>query len=195
MEHDETAGCAVIFLDIDGVLQPAESQRRFRHDLDALKRELADELGNEAYLGHDKYDLGTIRYDWDAQAVELLCRLCEDSGAQVVVSSDWRRGKSVTTLKEYFHVQGLGDLVRDKTTDEREAYGERAEEIREYLDSHPGIERFVIIDDQYKHEFGKFFPGRHVHTGYRYKAEDDRRAREILAGQRTDCGTEAQPSR
>ena len=174
--------CAVIFLDIDGVLQPGQNQRRFRHDLDALKRELADELDNEAYLELDKYDLGAIRYDWDAEAVELLRRLCVDFDAQIVVSSDWRRGKSVATLKEYFHVQGLGDHVRDKTTDEREAFGERAEEIREYLDTHPEIARFVIVDDQYQQEFEELFPGKHVHTNHRLDAEGDRRAREILEG-------------
>ena len=156
--------CAVIFLDIDGVLQPGQNQRRFRHDLDALKRELADELDNEVYLELDKYDLGAIRYDWEAEAVELLRRLCVDFDAQIVVSSDWRRGKSVATLKEYFHVQGLGDHVRDKTTDEREAFGERAEEIREYLDTHPEIARFVIVDDQYQQEFEERFPGKHMYT-------------------------------
>ena len=187
--------CAVIFLDIDGVLQPAANQRRFRHDLDALRRELADELGNEVYLEHDKYDLGAIRYDWDADAVELLRGLCEDFGAQIVVSSDWRRGKSVATLKEYFHVQRLGDHVRDKTTDEREAFGERAEEIREYLDTHPEIERFVIVDDQYQQEFDELFPGKHVRTSSRLEAADDRKAREILAGGCIDRIAEGRPKR
>ena len=32
----------VIFLDIDGVLQPTTAQERFNHDMDALKVELAE---------------------------------------------------------------------------------------------------------------------------------------------------------
>ena len=184
MRNEEGAGHTVIFLDIDGVLQPGGSQRRFKHDLDALRRELADELENEAYLEHDKYDLGAIRYDWDVQAVERLRKLCEDMPAHIVVSSDWRIGKSVATLKDYFHIHGLGRYVRDKTAGEPLALRDRAVEIREYLDMHPEIERFVIVDDQYKREFDEAFPGKHVHTGYRLEAEDARKAREILSVQR-----------
>ena len=182
---EEKPGRAVIFLDIDGVLQPPGNQRRFRHDLDALKQDLADGLDNEAYLAHDKYDLGAIRYDWDAEAVEKLRKLCEDFGAQIVVSSDWRIGKSLATLKEYFDIQGLGSHVRDKTTDAQALRRDRAGEIREYLDTHPEIDRFVIIDDQFKRELEEMFPGKHVHTGYRLEADDDRKAREILSGSRT----------
>ena len=193
IREEEKAGHTVIFVDIDGVLQPAVNQRRFRNDLDALKRELADELENEAYLEHDKYDLGAIRYDWDTEAVERLRKLCEDFGAHIVVSSDWRIGKSVTTLKEYFHIHGLGRHVRDKTTDGQVSSRDRAAEIREYLDTHPEIERFVIVDDHYQRELEEMFPGKHVHTGYRLQADDARKAREILSGQRADRGTEKRP--
>ena len=50
----------VIFLDIDGVLQPPSSQRRFKHDLEELRRSLADRFADEIYLGMDKYDLGAV---------------------------------------------------------------------------------------------------------------------------------------
>lgn len=182
-EQGDAGQLTAIFLDIDGVLQPGGSQKRFRHDLDALRRKLADQLGNEAYLEHDKYDLGAIHYDWDTEAVEGLRRLCEDFDAEIVVSSDWRLRKSVTTLKEYFHVQGLGSRVRDKTPDGQDFRRDRAGEIKKYLDAHPEVARFVIIDDQYKHELGEMFPGKHVHTQYRFEADDERKAREILSGQ------------
>lgn len=182
-----------IFVDIDGVLQPPGNQRRFRYDLDALQRELADEFENQAYLGHDKYDLGAIRYDWDTGAVDRLRKLCEDFGAEIVVSSDWRIGKSLATLKDYFHLHGLGSYVRGKTTDGQVALRDRAGEIREYLDTHPEIDRFVIFDDQYQRELEEMFPERHVHTGYRLEADDDRKAREILSGQRMDQCAEKCP--
>ena len=193
IREEEKAGHTVIFVDIDGVLQPAGNQRRFRNDLDALKRELADELENEAYLEHDKYDLGAVRYDWDTEAVERLRKLCEEFGAHIVVSSDWRIGKSVTTLKEYFQIHGLGCHVRDKTTDGHMSSRDRAAEIREFLDTHPEIERFVIVDDQYQRELEEMFPGKQVHTGYRLQADDARKAREILSGQRADRSTEKRP--
>ena len=93
-------------------------------------------------------------------------------------------------LQDYFHIHGLGRHVRDKTTDEKAWCGDRAEQIREYLDTHPEIERFVIVDDQYKRELEEMFPGKHVHTSYRLEAADDRKAREILSGRAIDSGTE-----
>ena len=48
----------------------------------------------------------------------------------------------------------------------------RAGEVKEYLESHPEIERFVIIDDGYGYEFGELFPEQFVHTGYRFEAHD-----------------------
>ena len=35
----------IIFLDIDGVLQPNWSQKRFGHDLEALRENLAERFG------------------------------------------------------------------------------------------------------------------------------------------------------
>ena len=37
----------IIFLDIDGVLQPNWSQKRFGHDLEALRENLAERFGAE----------------------------------------------------------------------------------------------------------------------------------------------------
>ena len=59
MQH-ETLCRTVIFLDIDGVLQSPSSQKRFQHDLEELRRRLADDLDDAAYLDFDKYDLGAI---------------------------------------------------------------------------------------------------------------------------------------
>ena len=40
----------VIFLDIDGVLQPWGRQDRFNHDLEQLKKDLASKYNNDEYL-------------------------------------------------------------------------------------------------------------------------------------------------
>ena len=58
----------------------------------------------------------------------------------------------------------------------------RAGEVKEYLDSHPEIERFVIIDDGFREEFDELFAEQFVHTGYRLEADDEQRARQILSG-------------
>ena len=47
----------VIFLDIDGVLQPGNCQDRFNHDLPELRERLATEW-DEGYRGLNEYDIG-----------------------------------------------------------------------------------------------------------------------------------------
>ncbi len=59
----------VIFLDIDGVLQPCLSQKSFDHDLSETREMVARETGNSKYLQLDKYDVGAVYYDWSEKAV------------------------------------------------------------------------------------------------------------------------------
>ena len=178
--QNETLGRTTIFLDIDGVLQSPSSQKRFKHDLGELRRRLADDLDDAAYLDFDKYDLGAIYHDWDKGAVERLRVLCEDFGAEIVVSSDWRRGKSVETLQAYFRIHDLHRYVTDKTGESGGPPHYRAGEVRDYLDAHPGVERFVIVDDGYKWAFNELFPEQFVNTGATMAAADAARARQIL---------------
>ena len=172
----------VIFLDIDGVLQPYGCQDRFEHDLDQLCRDLATRFEDPAYLDMDKYDLGAIQYDWHQEAVERLRRLCEDFSAEIVVSSDWRHRRSISVLQAYFRIHGLHHYVTDKTNESSKAPLYRAGEVKEYLDAHPEIGRFVIIDDRYRREFDQVFPDQFVHTSAYIKEDDARRAHQILSG-------------
>ena len=186
MQH-ETLRRTVIFLDIDGVLQSPSSQKRFRHDLEELRRRLADELDDAAYLDFDKYDLGAIHHDWDGDSVGRLRALCEDFGAEIVVSSDWRMRKSVEMLRAYFRIHDLHRYVTDKTGEDGGPPHYRAGEVKDYLDAHPEIERFVIIDDGYRKEFEELFPEQFVYTGYLMTAADAARARRILSGRRAQA--------
>ena len=61
--------------DIDGVLQPTSSQKRFEHDLEALRENLAERYGGE-YRQVNEYDLGAVVHDWHAAAVARLRALC-----------------------------------------------------------------------------------------------------------------------
>ena len=186
MQH-ETFLRTVIFLDIDGVLQSPSSQKRFQHDLEELRRRLADDLDDAAYLDFDKYDLGAICHDWDGDAVERLRTLCEDFGAEIVVSSDWRRRKSVEMLQAYFRIHDFHRYVTDKTGESEGPPHYRAGEVKDYLDAHPEVERFVIIDDGYGNEFDEFFPEQFVYTGSLMTAADAARARQILSGRQAQA--------
>ena len=171
----------IIFLDIDGVLQPPSSQKRFRYDLEALRENLAQRFGAE-YREVDRYDLGAVVHDWHAGAVARLRALCEDHGARIVVSSDWRLRRTMAQLQALFRLHDLHHLVVDRTADASRPPHYRAGEVKQYLDAHPEIARFVIIDDGYRTEFDELFPDQFVHTGSYIDEPDALRARQILSG-------------
>lgn len=172
----------IIFLDIDGVLQPPSSQKRFDHDLEALRENLAERYGAE-YRDVDAYDLGAVVHDWHPGAVARLRALCEEQGARIVVSSDWRERRSVAQLRALFRLHDLHHLVVDRTMDHQGPPHYRAGEVKQYLDTHPEIERFVIVDDGYRTEFDRLFPDQFVHTGSFLDEPDALRAHQILSGE------------
>jgi hypothetical protein len=165
----------VVFLDIDGVLQLG-TQNRHNCDLDRLKSDL-EEL-NPSYSLNDKYDLAAVLLDWNKECVRNLKNLLEQTGAFIVVSSDWRNHKSLLEVQLLFRLQGLDKYVIGKTTSipfcplgDTEKYPvlkSRAREIEHYLASCPEIDYFVIIDDNdgYGAKISEFFPDHFVYTDF-----------------------------
>ncbi len=173
----------VIFLDIDGVLQPLGQQERFEHDLEELRRELAQKFNNDEYLEMDKYDLGAVYYDWDKEAVERLRNLCTKANAEIVISSDWRLYSPLSRLKDYFRIHDLDQYVTDVIPQISGVY--REGEIAAYLKEHPEIERFVILDDAYSREFNEHYPDNFVYCRRILGEEEYERALQILQGETT----------
>lgn len=122
----------VIFLDFDGV------------------------LNSHAFMRSDPVDGAHLRESaaLDPAAVLRLNRLVAETGAAVVVSSSWRYGRSVDRLRGILEERGFVGQVLDKTADwsRKEMNGlyvaqERGDEIRKWLDEHPEVTSFVVLDD------------------------------------------------
>ncbi len=169
----------VIFLDIDGVLQPGSNQERFENDLDLLRKKLAEKYNNEEYLEMDKYDLGAVYYDWDNGAVERLKALCADTPAELVISSAWRNYSSIQRLKDYFRLHDLGKYITGAIP-KLDAKG-RHEEIAAYLEESSPIHRFVILDDAYISDFEAHYPEQFVYCRYVFTEECYEKAKSILS--------------
>jgi hypothetical protein len=110
----------VLFLDIDGVLNSGRT---------------AAATGGYPYCFDEA---NKARFDWIA--VGLIRKLCEKEDASIVLSSSWRRGKNAV----HECANGLDLPIFDKTLD---LPGVRGEEIQDWLNRHPEVTHYAIVDD------------------------------------------------
>lgn len=109
----------ILFLDIDGVLNSARSCRAF-----------------DGYP-HDFSDEGMRKFD--SVAIGLVRKLCDKTGALIVLSSTWRMLHDISEC-----AQGLGLPIFDRTPI---LEGPRGVEINAWLSKHPEVTRYAIVDD------------------------------------------------
>ena len=121
----------VVFLDFDGVLN---SERWDRHRAEHSKPD------------GSRYSLE----DLDPACVARAQRVCDVTGAKVVISSDWRRQGDIARLRAILVRNGLTAEVIDVTPVDGVHFGleiSRESEIKAWLDTHPEVTRWVAIDD------------------------------------------------
>jgi hypothetical protein len=83
--------------------------------------------------------------DLDPACIQVLNEIVIDGGADVVVSSTWRHGRTVEELQDMLQAQGfVGSVVGTTPSDIRGAY--RGDEIAAWLAAN-AVVGFVIIDD------------------------------------------------
>ena len=89
----------------------------------------------------------------DFQAVQWISQLCEDFGLDIVVTSSWRlRDNYADCLLN----AGLrGGKILGRTEIDHTLTKTRGEQIIDYLDNHPEIDEYIIIDDE-RHDFDKY---------------------------------------
>ena len=83
--------------------------------------------------------------DLDAACIRVLNEIVARGGAEVVVSSTWRYGKTIAELQEMLDAEGFTGHVLDKTPTGAPG-ADRGEEIAAWLAEHV-VGGYVIIDD------------------------------------------------
>lgn len=128
----------VIFLDIDGV----------------LNSQLFYEKKSQDDRCEEKAEIHFYEKMIDKDAVELLNKMVAETGAKVVISSTWRKGKNIEWLQNVLKSRGFRHEVLDKTpvlwlskNCESNITVPRGVEIMAWLKDHPEVKRYVIFDD------------------------------------------------
>ena len=157
----------VIFLDNDGVICLANNWGgRFK------KQEKWG--GRKMSTRPDEMPVD-VRFDnFDKKAIQVLNSILEETGAEIVVSSDWKRWANVDELGDYYTSQGIIKrpidatmLFKDMLNNELITLGdefpgrnwmlefERAHEIKYWLSQHPEVTHWVAVDDLRMGKTGK----------------------------------------
>jgi hypothetical protein len=108
----------------------------------------------------------SIRFDdFDKKSVKVLNDILEETGAEIVVSSDWRTYASLEEIGDYYELQGIIKRPIDvtdfysnlgigkKITFSEYLEKERYFEIKDWLEKHPDVTHWVAVDDLH---MGKF---------------------------------------
>ena len=150
----------VIFLDHDGVICLQDNwgsryKKAHKWMTDGNIQEYSPNVLNELTRPVD------VRFDnFDKKAVKVLNEILEETGAEIVVSSDWKNWATVEEMGEYYESQGIiKKPIAFTDTKLLENYDNfpwnleldleqtRSLEIGEYLTSYKSILKWVVIDD------------------------------------------------
>ena len=144
----------VIFLDHDGVI--------------CLSTEWGGRYKKQNKWGGRKLSMTGLeipveyRFDnFNKKAISILNEILEETGAEIVVSSDWKRWATVEEMGEYYEAQGIIKKPIATTPNlydfDQDTAGlfhwkgwmgrARILEIKKYLELHPDITHWVAIDD------------------------------------------------
>jgi hypothetical protein len=147
----------VIFLDNDGVIC-------LSNNWGGRTKKWANYRSANPDSSKDKKDAPVfVRFDdFDKKAIKILNEILEETGAEIVVSSDWKLHATLEELGEYYESQGIikkpialtPNIQNCKDYDSNFIWSPRWEseqirtiEIKQYLHDHPEITHWVAVDD------------------------------------------------
>ena len=179
MDNNNVHPHNIIFLDIDGVLlidsDGKKNSNKFMAERAFINEKIPEDVLETLYL----YDVGAV-LNFNKGAVARLHTLIEKTDAKIVVSSDWRLGKTVEKLKWLLSLHDLDKYIIDKTGEEKNAFDRKAN-IRAWLKANQSlVKNFVIIDDLWFNGLDRKFPDNFVLTQTHFTEEDLEKALAIL---------------
>lgn len=141
----------VIFLDHDGVMCLSSQWGSRSKKIEKYLKENPD-LSEESAPGYVKMD------NFDPKAVKILNAILLETGAEIVVSSDWKLYCTLEELQEMFLNYGVIKSPIDTTPNfltyksklgfsKSDLEQNRISEIKSWLKSHSEVTHWVAVDD------------------------------------------------
>ena len=112
-----------------------------------------------------------VRFDdFDKKAIKILNEIIEETGCEIVVSSDWKLHANLEELGDYYESQGIIKRPISLTPNIQNCtvHGNlfiwsprwdleqtRTIEIRQYLHDHPEVTHWVSVDDLHMGKIGE----------------------------------------
>ena len=94
----------------------------------------------------------TFFSDFDPDAVAVLNDIIQQTDAEIVISSDWKRETTLSGMCEFYHKQGIEKMPLAYTAwlpGAATYHEQRAGEITTWLDQHPETTHWAAVDDLY----------------------------------------------
>ena len=149
----------VLFLDNDGVICLSNNWVRIYKK--AREYMIKNNISEHVFMDERKRDVLVRFDDFDKKAIKVLNEIIEETGCDIVVSSDWRLHANLEELGYYYMKQGIikkpiavTDIFQDIFPKEWNAFRfradlelERSMEINHWLQNHPEVTHWVAVDD------------------------------------------------
>lgn len=161
----------ILFLDIDGVLNSEESfHLNHQARCDDAHRNGRD---GASFKPEFCWPLGHLH----TPLIARLNQIMEDTGCFIVLSSSWRIICDLPDLRGWMKQKGFefGDRMIDKT--DNDPQDARGGQIQRWLDAHPEVTAYAILDDDSEDIVGTYTTKHHhnnfVHTPFMYGLQDE----------------------
>ena len=138
----------ILFLDIDGVINTVGAECGFRECYGVTEEKIFTTKVNSRVL---------LAQTFDPAALWYLRDIVEKTGCKIVISSTWRHGETLESMKGWFNCPVIKEAIIDKTPSfsslshpelkDRRGYVQRGEEIKWWVDQHPEITAYAVLDD------------------------------------------------
>ena len=100
----------------------------------------------------DEFNDVDVFDNFDKDAVDILNNIIGVTGAEIVISSDWKQHTTLNGMCEFYQKQGIKKMplaYTDWLPGAPTYHEQRAGEINAWLDQHPEITHWCAVDDLY----------------------------------------------